>query len=388
MMDLKNSETEYLLAVLRAAVKGEKAGAPPQEMDWQAFFELSKRQEVYSMIAQSIDFQYLPPDIARQLNDYAKSELVRLIAMQNELHSIEDELAENGIKYMLLKGAVIRNYYPKQSMRQMSDIDILYDPAKREILVDLMKRRGYELMTYGENSDDFTKKPFYTFEFHRELFKDQYGFYPDFSFVWRNAECSGSNGFAHRMRAEDLYLHHIAHMYKHGILGGFGVRFLADTYLIVSKEQNTWNREYIDQKLAEFSLSDFEEQVRRISFSILEGKALSDADARFFHDKIGFGVYGNQRVAMELAFNKFKEEKGRKSFLSYVFYRLFPGLDFMRIVYPVLNNRPYLLWFYYLVRLFTKSGRSIKKAKSELKTVKDISKEQKNQNNRGKENCP
>ena len=73
MMDLKNSETEYLLAVLRAAVKGEKAGAPPQEMDWQAFFELSKRQEVYSMIAQSIDFQYLPPDIARQLNDYAKS---------------------------------------------------------------------------------------------------------------------------------------------------------------------------------------------------------------------------------------------------------------------------------------------------------------------------
>src|SRR5699024_5276101 len=63
-------------------------------------------------------------DIARQLNDYAKSELVRLIAMQNELHSIEDELAENGIKYMLLKGAVIRNYYPKQSMRQMSDIDI------------------------------------------------------------------------------------------------------------------------------------------------------------------------------------------------------------------------------------------------------------------------
>src|SRR5699024_10439587 len=102
----------------------------------------------------------------------------------------------------------------------------------------------------------------------------------------------------------------------------------------------------------------------------------------------GFGVYGNQRVAMELAFNKFKEEKGRKSFLSYVFYRLFPGLDFMRIVYPVLNSRPYLLWFYYLVRLFTKSGRSIKKAKSELKTVKDISKEQKNQNNRGKENCP
>ncbi len=382
-MDPNSIETEYLLAVLRAAVKGVKAPPPPEKIDWYGFFALSKKQEVYSMAAQSIDYKYLPAEIAKALNDYSTSELVRLIAMQNELKAIEAELEKNEIKYMLLKGAVIRNYYPKQSMRQMSDIDILYDPSGRDTVIDIMKRRGYKLMTYGENSDDFTKEPFYTFEFHRELFKDQYGFYPDFSFVWDHAAQSNENAFEYLMSAEDLYLHHIAHIYKHSILGGFGVRFFMDTYLIASKEQESWNRDYIDQKLSEFSLLDFENQVRRISFAIVEGRALSAEDSAFFSSEAGFGIYGNHRVAMQLAFDKFKEEKGKKSFISYVFYRLFPSLDFMWLVYPVLNRRPYLLWFCYILRLFTKSKRSIKKARSELRSVKDIAKEERN-SNRGK----
>lgn len=378
MMDINSRETEYLLEVLRVAVKGEKPAAPPEGINWGAFFELSKKQEVYSMVAQSIDFQYLPDEIAKELNDYSKSELVRLIAMQNELKAIEAQLEENEIKYMLLKGSVIRNYYPKQSMRQMSDIDIMYDSSKRETLLKIMKERGYELMTYGENSDDFTKKPFYTFEFHRELFKNQYGFYPDFSFVWNDARQAQGSQYECIMSAEDLYLHHIAHMYKHGILGGFGIRFLVDTYLIASRNENTWNRRFIDEKLKEFSLDDFEKQVYEISFAVIEGKKLSDEDAQFLAEKTGFGIYGDHRVAMELAFDKFKNEKGKSSFASYIFYRLFPGSDFMKIVYPVLNKKPYLLWLYYIVRLVTKSSRSLNKAKNELKTVKEISKEQKN----------
>lgn len=383
MMNINNRETEYLLAVLRAAVKGEKAGEPPEGIDWRAFFELSKKQEVYSMVTQSIDSKYLPQEIARELNDYSKSELVRLIAMQNELKAIEGELERCGIKYMLLKGAVIRNYYPKQSMRQMSDIDIMYDADKRVSLVSIMESRGYKLMSFGGNSDDFTKSPYYTFEFHRELFKYEYGFYPDFSFVWDNAK-RVQNSTQYRMSAEDLYLHHIAHMYKHSMLGGFGIRFLIDTYLIVSKEQNNWNSDYINKKLAEFSLLDFEKQVRRIAFAVMNGSALSDEDVDFFNEKVGFGIYGNQRVGIELLYNDFKEKRGRTSALSFAVYRLFPDKDFMKREYPVLSKRPYLLWFYYILRILSKSVHSFKKARLEMQTVKDIEKEQKNNSNRGK----
>ena len=255
MMEINSRETKYLIEVLRAAAKGEKPAAP-EGIDWNEFFELSKKQQVYSMVAQAVDLNCLPPDIAEELNNFSKSELVRLIAMQNELAAIKAELEKNEIKYMLLKGSVIRNYYPKQSMRQMSDIDILYDPDKRDTLVEMMTARGYELLSQGGNSDDFSKPPYYTFEFHRELFKDVYGFYPDFSFVWSNACKTAGNQYEYTMSCEDLYLHHIAHMYKHYIFGGFGVRFIVDTYLILQSKGQSMNRRYLDEKLAAMQLSN------------------------------------------------------------------------------------------------------------------------------------
>lgn len=378
MMDINSRETEYLLEVLRAAVSGKKPAAPPEGIDWDEFFELSKKQQVYSMVAQAVDISCLPSHIAQELNNSSKSELVRLIAMQNELTALKSELEKNKIKYMLLKGSVIRNYYPKQSMRQMSDVDILYDVSKRNVVFEIMKGRGYKLCSLGTNSDDFSKKPFYTFEFHRELFKNENGFCPDFSFVWDNAKKAPDNEYEYIMSVEDLYLHHIAHMYKHCVLGGFGVRFLADTYLLVSKEQSKWNKKYIDKKLNEFSLSEFEKQINRITFAVFECLPLSSKDAEFFNDKIGFGIYGNQRVGIEILYDEYQKEKGSSSPIGYLLYRLFPNKKFMQREYPVLKDKPYLLLFCYVIRVFSKSKVSLRKAKTEIKTVKKISKEQKN----------
>ena len=42
------------------------------------------------------------------------------------------KLEENGIWYMPLKGSVMKDYYPKYGMRQMSDIDVLFDSRYAE----------------------------------------------------------------------------------------------------------------------------------------------------------------------------------------------------------------------------------------------------------------
>ena len=381
-MDLNSRETEYLLCVLRAAVKGTKAEKPPESMDWNAFLKLSKMQEVYSIVAQTVDFKYLPADIAGELNDYSKSELVRLIAMQNELNAIKSELAENGIKYMLLKGAVVRNYYPKQSMRQMSDIDILYDPDKREALLALMNARGYTLISNGGNSDDFTKKPYYTFEFHRELFKDAYGFCPDFSVECSHAQNLSDHTFEYIMSAEDLYLHHVAHMYKHYLFGGFGIRFIVDTYLILKNAGESMSRDYISRKLAEMKLTDFEDEVRGFSFSLLENRALTDKQRAFFNTALVYGIYGSNKTNVDEAYKNYKNNKGGNTF-GYFISRIFPAAAQMKSMYPKLNKHPVLLGFYYFKRLFEKAFSSKDKVRNEIKTVKRLEKEQKN-HNRGK----
>lgn len=377
MMDINSRETEYLLEVLRAAVNGKKSAAPPEGIDWDEFFELSKKQQVYSMVAQAVDISCLPSDIAQELNNFSKSELVRLIAMQNEFTALKSELEKNKIKYMLLKGSVIRNYYPKQSMRQMSDIDILYDPEKRDALVEIMTARGYELISDGGNSDDFSKPPYYTFEFHRTLFKDVYGFCPDFSFVWDNAQKAADSPYEYIMSAEDLYLHHIAHMYKHSILGGFGIRFVVDTYLILKNKGSSMDRSYIDEKLALMKLSEFEKDIISFSFAVMENRDLSEKQREFFNTVLIHGIYGDYKENVVAAFNNYKNKDGGSA-LGYVMSRIFPSVFQMKSTYPILKKYPVLLGFYYIKRLVEKSFTSRKKALNEVKTVKKISKEQKN----------
>lgn len=104
--------------------------------------------------------------------------MVRIIAMNNELSTVEKLLNEHSVKYMLLKGSVIRNLYPKQLMRQMSDVDILYDVAKRGDVFEIMDSLGYPKPFESGNSDDFHKKPYYTFEFHNRLLRIHMAFVP------------------------------------------------------------------------------------------------------------------------------------------------------------------------------------------------------------------
>ena len=73
MMEINSRETKYLIEVLRAAAKGEKPSSPPEGIDWNEFFELSKKQQVYSIVAQAVDLNCLPPDIAEELNNFSKS---------------------------------------------------------------------------------------------------------------------------------------------------------------------------------------------------------------------------------------------------------------------------------------------------------------------------
>lgn len=376
MSVLNSVETEYLLCVLRAAVNGETAAAPPAGIDWNQFFALSKKQEVYAMVAQSIDYSYLPPDIARELNDQSKSELVRLIAMQNELKAIEEQLEKNEIRYMLLKGSVIRNYYPKQSMRQMSDIDIMYDPQKRDILLEIMKKRGYKMKSDGDNSDDFVKAPYYTFEFHRDLFKDVYGFCPDFSFVWDHAERSAEKPFEYIMCAEDLYLFHIAHMYKHGILGGFGVRFLVDTYLILKKNPDM-DTALLQRQLGKLNLSDFEEKIKILSFSVMEDKALTEEQTALFNDIIQNSIFGAaDNIDIAAAYEAYNAANGG-GVLGYLKNRIFPSKQQMQSMYPQLKEKGYLLPYYYFKRLFKNLFTSFSKGVKEVREIRNIANKEK-----------
>ena len=271
-MQIENQTCAYLLVLLRCALTGAPAPAAPEGLDFDAFFDLARRQQVYNIVFPLLAaLPGVPEGEKKRWENYTYTELTRTITMDHERGQLFARLDEAGIDYMPLKGLLLREYYPKTSMRQMTDNDILYDPVGREQLLRIMRKAGYKMTACGENSDDFHKPPYATFEFHRTLFFDEKDFCPRFDGLWQRATRDPDHPHAFVMDVSDNYLYTVAHMYKHYSTNGCGVRFLADVYLLYTKESARLDRPYIE---AEFRKMDILFFLRNFTNNSLFGKCL------------------------------------------------------------------------------------------------------------------
>ena len=67
----------------------------------------------------------------------------KAVILDHEKAALCERLEEAGIWYMPLKGAILKDYYPKLGMREMSDYDIFYDAACSEELRAIMEDFGF-----------------------------------------------------------------------------------------------------------------------------------------------------------------------------------------------------------------------------------------------------
>ncbi|MBQ9532247.1 MAG: nucleotidyltransferase family protein [Eubacterium sp.] len=361
-------ETEYLLHLV-CCVLHSKEPKKAQGVDFCALFELAKEQEIYNLIngiVQAADF--VDKEAKELFRNQSMSELNRMIAISSQRSILLSKLSENKINHMLLKGLILKDYYPKESMRQMSDNDILIDEKRRNDAAEIMYELGYEAEDLTQNSDDFFKEPYYAFELHRSLFDSESEFSPRFDNVWKNAKQDENNEYLYHMSKEDVYIFSICHMFKHYIKSCCGIRFLIDNYLFLEKEKDNLNWDYINGELEKNGLSDYEKQSRELSKKLFEEKELDESDKKLLENYINYGLFGNKQGRIIQDYSKSKNK------FSYILRRLFPKKKDMIFNYPVLEKKPYLFPFM-LIHRFFKGLFNIKKTSDELKSVNSINKE-------------
>ena len=66
-MKYTSLESEYLVSLLKSALKGEATPSVPEGLDWAKLVELSKKQQVYSTIVPIINKINIPPEQAQEL---------------------------------------------------------------------------------------------------------------------------------------------------------------------------------------------------------------------------------------------------------------------------------------------------------------------------------
>ena len=359
-------------------------------------YYIAKKHNLVSIMAQAMEKLGFESDSdiwKRWLKE--KNQLIyKSVLMDVEREAIQDFFEKNNIWYMLLKGMVIRKYYPAPELREMADNDILFDNKYSKEVYEFMTARGYKSDDYNKGyHDEYLKPPAYNFEMHRQLVSSKerpkwYEYYKDVKSILikdtnenrETAANSESNNTSNQFyfSDNDFYVYFIVHTYKHFLNSGMGLRTVLDVYLYVSNLQEKLDFDYIEEQLKKLDAYDFEQTFRSIAFKMfdenLEDRKWWDLfdvkEQEMLSSILDAGTYGNleNRVAHKMGYTK-GEKKKTSDKAKYIFRRLFPSMDTIEEFFPFFYKHKWAIPFLYIYRIGKSPFTRRKKVAGELKEV-------------------
>ena len=299
--------------------------------------------------------------------------VVRFVRIDAELKSLSALFEAEGIDFIPLKGSVLKFYYKNPKVRTSCDIDIL---VREESLDEcdklLCERLGYKRGVKNAHDVAYYSQSGVHLELHYSLMEsfNSTGSEDKLKEAWDYSYAE--EGYTHlkRLKGEFFYLYHIAHMAKHFVNGGCGIKPYMD--IAVMKSTGFVDIASADALLRECKLDTFakvQERLCEVWFSDGTHDELSLASEEFIFSG---GVYGNfdNYIAMHSA------KRGSK--FKYLLSRIFLSYDRLVDVYPSLKGKKWLTPFYQVKRwtnLVFKRGAA-KRSLAELKRTSAIDKEQ------------
>lgn len=346
-----------------------------EEMDLDILYKSCKAHNITALVCYALEMVITPP--ANWLEEKGKA-IRKNLLFDIERQKITSFMDKNDIKNLPLKGILLKEYYPKAGMRQMSDNDIYFDKAFREQLKEFMLSIGYELVSYDNYHDVYEKQPIYNFEMHHSLFEKSsknplYKYYSDIDKRLIKDDTSNSYHF----RDEDFYIYIIAHEYKHYSTYGTGIRSLLDCYILLNRFENKLDWNYIKLETDKLSLTKFEESQRLLCkklFNYLDTVDFTIEEVKMLNYFVSGGVYGNLKTSVVNQLTGEIGESDRKITFSmkakYIFQRLFPPMEFYKLYHPFFYRHKYLLPICFFYRIFKLLFKKNKKQEAEIQVLK------------------
>lgn len=337
-----------LLFLCRAALDGTPlpSGQTLTPEDWGRLYAIAKSHDLAHLLAFGARRLSLspPPELTEKLERQSMIAVLRTEQLSFELASLSELLSERQIAHLPLKGSVLRLLYPSPEMRTSCDIDLLVRrrdlEAAREAIVS---RLGYTDGGISSHDVQMTAPSGVHLELHFDLIED--GFLPAaarlLENIWEYA--SPKEGCCYALTDEMFYFYHIAHMAKHFVNGGCGIRPFLD--LAVLETAGALGEDSERARLLSLGgMTEFDAAARELTALWFGKGEPTDAIERFAEVVLTGGVYGNADNRAVIG----QSRRGGK--LAYVLSRLFPPFKTLKRGYPVLNRHPYLAPLVYLWR--------------------------------------
>lgn len=375
---MKNTNTMFQLFGYALRDDTEKEKISLDRDAWGEIFKVSKAHDLAHLIgyALNVSDNKIDEDIHRGFERVMNMAAFRYVKINCDLEALSNTLEKAQIRFIPLKGSVIRKYYKEPWLRTSCDIDILIadsdvEKAKKVLVEELNytydSEWNYEISFHSPNNTHI--------ELHHILNDENKEIDKVLSTVWERSAPIPKHSFHYEMSDEMYYFYHMAHMAKHFVNGGCGIRPFIDIWVLNHNCKFDKQKRY--NLLDEAGLLQFAKAAEELSEVWINNERRTPLSEQLEQFVLNGGIYGTveNRVAVQQVITGGK--------FSYIMSRVFLSYDQLKITYPNLEKRKWTFPFYQVKRWFRLFGKGKFKAKmQEAKNTSSITNEESNQTTR------
>lgn len=359
------------LALSKEQVEGLKSQLGEEQL--KQLYALSKNHDLAHVVSKALFAYNVISEENKIGRAFRKEEMLAYYRYENQQHELEKICTvfdDNGIDYLALKGAVIRDYYENPYLRAGCDVDILVKKQDlKKAVALLIEQLGYLADENKGYHDQTLRSPSeVTIELHFSLEEGVENLDNLLIDAWNYATLKGENNHQHQFSNEFLIAHHVCHMAYHFINGGCGIKPFIDLKILLSKV--SVNQEELDVLLRKANLQAFYKGVCNLLEVWLGKNTHTQLTKEMSQFILQGGVYGSKENSIAVSHAKNKGKTG------HFFSRIFLPYNKLKVEFPVLEKQKWLFPFCQIARwfraVFTKKN---KKVKQEMQISKSISKE-------------
>ena len=339
-MSMTQDNLTFLFAALREAVGGTPLTEAEQALctadTWPDIVRVAQKHAVEAAVAHTVRAHRLVDDPAVQ--NTITLATVGYELLNYEQNHIADLLGAADIRFMPLKGAVMRRFYTQPWMRSSCDIDVLVPSDELDRAVALLtEQHGYTVLHKGAHDVALKAKSGIHLELHYALLDE--GVSPAWEAalgdVWATATPRADRPYWYEMPDEVFYLYHVIHMAKHFLGGGCGIKPFLDLWLL--DRLPDVDRQKRDDLLGQGDLLAFTASVQKQTDVWFRGAAADPIAEQIEAYVLRGGVYGNatNRVAVHQ-----RQAGGR---LGFLLKNVFLPYRILQFHYPILQKHRWLM---------------------------------------------
>ena len=363
-----NQDQQYFVHLLSSFVNQTEPRLE-NHVDWESLSHLAKIHSVGGIIAYLLETyphgEPMDPDMKNRFGSQLYGTILLSTQKEYAMQCLMEAFDQAKIPRVLMKGYIVREYYPVKELRTFGDIDFLIKDQDRNKAHQVMIDLGYTAHTPNGSVWSY-KKPNEYYEIHTDILFDM--FHGDIDYVagmsdsWEHTVLKDGE-YSYEFTPEYHMLFLLLHLTKHFCTSGAGVRMFMDIALMLKKFPGLdWA--YLWAKLKQFQLETFVQHIlglcgRWFDSPLPDGvTAVMPEDVyenlcQFILSAGTFGFYQRESTVSDLrkAYDKAGKRPAWVIRLTAVRDFCFPSYFNMRISYRFLDGRPYLLPLAWMVRV-------------------------------------